>query len=163
MGFISYKIKERTLKKRRYTVTDEKDHPYATFVRNRISFKKETEMLDEYDNVVYKLSRKTFSFKKEHYINDPNDQPLYRIFRPLGFNKEIYVESMTEPDALYVKGNLWKSEYSFYRDDVKISFVTREIWKLRDTYSVSILPNENHYLILAITVVLDMIRESNKK
>lgn len=163
MTFINYKIKEHRLKRRGYTVTDERDHVFATFKRKPFSFKAETNMYDEHHKVIFTITRKVFSFNKEHYIHDQNNELLFRIFRPMGFKKDIFVESMTEPEALYIQGNLWKSEYAFYKNNVEITYVTRKFWSIADTYRVSILANENNALMIALTIVLDSIKDAGKK
>ncbi len=70
---------------------------------------------------------------------------------------------MTEPDALFIKGNIWSSEYAFFKEDIELAFVTRKFWNIPDVYKAAIQDDEDQHLILALIVVLDLIKDDRRR
>ena len=56
---------------------------------------------------------------------------------------------------LSAKGNIVDHEYEIERDGDKIAEISKRWFRVRDTYGIEIVPDENDALILAATVCID--------
>ncbi len=85
---------------------------------------------------------------------------LINLFR-CGFTVDV-----PGPDDLEAQGSLLDHEYTFTRGSRTVATVSKRWFSFTDTYGVEIEPGEDPVLILASTVVIDMIchaDESKKK
>ncbi|MDP3154713.1 MAG: LURP-one-related family protein [Archangium sp.] len=85
---------------------------------------------------------------------------LINLFR-CGFTVDV-----PGPDDLEAQGSLLDHEYTFTRGSRTVATVSKRWFSFTDTYGVDIEPGEDPVLILASTVVIDMIchaDESKKK
>lgn len=67
------------------------------------------------------------------------------------------------PDDLEAEGNFLDFEYSFMRSGNAVAQVSKQWFSWTDTYGVDIAAGEDDVLILASTVVIDMICHGDKK
>lgn len=65
------------------------------------------------------------------------------------------------PD-LDVQGNVLHHEYTITEGGRKIAEVSKKWFRLRDAYGVAIEPGQNDVLILAVTVVIDMMAHGGR-
>jgi uncharacterized protein YxjI len=66
------------------------------------------------------------------------------------------------PDDLEAKGSFLEMEYSFERGGRRVAEVSKRWFSWRDTYGVDIAEGEDDVLILAATVVIDMVCHDDK-
>jgi uncharacterized protein YxjI len=59
-------------------------------------------------------------------------------------------------ENMEVQGNIVEHEYEFYEGRNKRAEVSKKWFSVADTYGVDIVPGADDILILAITVVIDM-------
>ena len=76
---------------------------------------------------------------------------------------EIFVESLQDSDAFYVRGNLWGHEYDFFKGDEKFASVTKKFPSFKDQYSVSISPGNDDALVLTVVLIIDIMKDKKKK
>ena len=67
------------------------------------------------------------------------------------------------PDDLEARGNFLEHEYTFTRGERVVATVSRQWFSFADTYGVDIAPGQDDVLILAGTVVIDMVCHSDRK
>lgn len=67
------------------------------------------------------------------------------------------------PDDLEAQGNFLDMEYTFTREGQTVAEVSKRWFSLADTYGVDISESEDDVLILASTVVIDMICHGDSK
>jgi uncharacterized protein YxjI len=67
------------------------------------------------------------------------------------------------PDDLEAKGNFLDMEYTFSRADQIVAEVSKRWFAFTDTYGVDIQAGEDDVLILASTVVIDMVCHGDDK
>jgi uncharacterized protein YxjI len=67
------------------------------------------------------------------------------------------------PDDLEAEGNFLDMEYAFNRDGRTVATVSKRWFSFSDTYGVDIADGEDDILILASTVVIDMVCHADKK
>lgn len=65
------------------------------------------------------------------------------------------------PD-LEVRGNILHHEYVIGEESRKIAEVSKKWFRLRDAYGVAIEPGQNDVLLLAVTIVIDMMAHSGR-
>jgi uncharacterized protein YxjI len=67
------------------------------------------------------------------------------------------------PDDLEAQGNFLDREYAFERGGREVAWVSKRWFSLSDTYGVDVADGEDDVLILASTVVIDMISHDKDK
>jgi uncharacterized protein YxjI len=67
------------------------------------------------------------------------------------------------PDDLEAHGSFWDMEYTFSRGDRNVAEVSKRWFSWGDTYGVDVREGEDAVLILASTVVIDMICHDEKQ
>lgn len=164
MSFLKYRIVERFMRfKKRFLITDEEDRLIGYVSKHPFSLRKKATLFDESDIPRLIIYKKPFSFRSTYFI-EKEEQRIFRVFKTIGFRASIFVESLIAPDAFMIQGNIWYSEYAFYKNDQEFAHVSRDIWKIPDNYGVAIKEDEeDHLLILALVIVIDLIHDSRKK
>lgn len=79
------------------------------------------------------------------------------------FFKHVFHVDVPGPDDLVAEGDFWDLEFAFSRHGSVIAQVSRQWFTFADTYGVDINDGEDDVLILASTVVIDMVRSDRKK
>jgi len=74
------------------------------------------------------------------------------LVSPLRDRFSIEVEGGSD---LTAKGNIVDHEYEFERDGDKVAEVSKRWLRVRDTYGIEVMPNQDDALILACTVCID--------
>lgn len=67
------------------------------------------------------------------------------------------------PDDLEAQGSFLDMEYTFTRGDRQVAEVSKRWFAFADTYGVDIQPGEDDVLILASTVVIDMVCHADER
>ena len=67
------------------------------------------------------------------------------------------------PDDLEAAGDFWHHEYAFRRGDRGVAWVSKRWFSWSDTYGVEIADGEDAVLVLASTVVIDMVCHQESK
>jgi uncharacterized protein YxjI len=67
------------------------------------------------------------------------------------------------PDDLEAEGNFLDREYTFSRGGQSVAQVSKQWFTWADTYGVDITDGEDEVLILASTVVIDMVWHADNK
>lgn len=94
--------------------------------------------------------------------------PTYQIYRSgnlaavvkkelFTFFKTRFTVDVPGPDDLEAEGDFHACHYRFTRHGNLVAQVSKEWFALSDTYGVDIQPNEDDVLILACTVVIDLV------
>lgn len=67
------------------------------------------------------------------------------------------------PDDLEAQGDFLDMEYTFRRGDQTVAEVSKRWFTFSDTYGVDVGQGEDHVLILASTVVIDMVCHADRR
>ncbi|MEV0002145.1 LURP-one-related family protein [Micromonospora sp. NPDC050980] len=70
--------------------------------------------------------------------------------------REKFTIDIPGPDDLKISGNLLDHEFTVERDGREVATVSKRWLSIRDTYGVQITDGENHLLILASVLALDL-------
>ena len=147
------------------------------------------EIKDDDGRVVYRVDGKVFSLRGRLVLEDPGGgevatverhlvalRPTYAVtiggekaadvrkhfFTPF---RDKFTIDIPGPDDLEVTGNLLDHEYRIERDGDTVATASKRWFSLRDTYGVDIADGEDHLLILASVLALDLAtaREEEKE
>jgi uncharacterized protein YxjI len=75
------------------------------------------------------------------------------LFTPF---REKFTIDVPGPDDLEMRGNLFDHEFTVERDGREVAAVSKRWLTIRDTYAVNIADGENHLLILAAVLALEL-------
>lgn len=100
--------------------------------------------------------------------------PTYEIYRGgclfavvkkelFSFFKHVFTVDVPGPDDLLAEGDFWDLEFTFSRGDGTVAQVSRQWFSWADTYGVEIAEGEDDVLILASSVVIDMVRADSNR
>jgi len=78
------------------------------------------------------------------------------------FLRYSFTVDVPGPDDLEIQGSFSDMEYTFTRGDQAVAQVSKRWFSLTDTYGVDVADGEDDVLILASTVVVDMICHERK-
>jgi len=136
---------------------------------------------DQDGNLAYLVDGKALRVRSTLLFLDPGGRQLYRIQakvmrvrdtmaieRPDGGVAARVHNALLTPlrdrwtieipggDALQATGNILDHEYRIRRGNTTVATVSRRWFRVRDTYGVEIASGEDHALLLAVVVVIDM-------
>jgi uncharacterized protein YxjI len=113
---------------------------------------------DMQGNLLYKLDEKVLRIRKSYDILKPDGQLAARvynaIFDPL---RDLFTIEIPGKENLTTKGKVIWAQYDILRGSQAVGKISKQFsWIGRDQYVVDVLQGEDDCLILAITVVIDM-------
>ena len=77
--------------------------------------------------------------------------------------RDRWAVKVKDGEDLDVQGNIFDFEYSIKQGKVKVAEISKKWFRLTDTYGVEIDAGQNHILILAVAVAVDMMSHPDKK
>lgn len=73
----------------------------------------------------------------------------------------IFTVDVPGPDDLEARGDFWSYSYTFIRSGRTVAEISKRWFAFSDTFGVEIMDEEDPVLILAATVVIDMVGHSH--
>ncbi|GAA3625337.1 LURP-one-related/scramblase family protein [Kineosporia mesophila] len=145
-----------------FDITDEDGRPVLHVDGKVLSLRGRLVIEDPSGQEVASVHRQLISLR-ETYTITVGDQKAAEVkkkfFTPFGDRFTIDVPG---PDDLTMKGNLLDHEYSVERGGREVANVSKRWFRIRDTYAVRVAEGEDHLLILASVLALDMAGSSKK-
>ena len=77
--------------------------------------------------------------------------------------RDKYTIDVPGPHDLEIRGDLLDHEYTVERDGREVASVSKRWFSLRDTYAVKIVADEDHLLILAAVLAVDLAQSRAEK
>ena len=103
-----------------------------------------------------KIQERMLHVRDSMEIEGPDGKRLAMVHKamitPL---RERWVVDLEDGPDLHAQGNFVDHEYTIEREGDKIAEVSKRWFRVRDTYGVEVVPDENDVLILATTAVID--------
>lgn len=142
---------------------------------------------DEHGQDVFAVEGAAFSFGHQLTFRDASGGdlafirqkllswgPTYEIYRGgqlfavvkkelFSFFRHVFTVDVPGPDDLVAEGDFWDLEYAFSRGGRTVATVSRQWLSWADTYGVDVADGEDDVLILASTIVIDMVRADSHK
>jgi len=119
---------------------------------------------DSHDNMLCKIQERLLRVKDSMEITDPSGEGLALVEKTLitPIQERWSVKISNGPD-LDVQANLLDHEYSITTGRGKpVAQISKKRVHLRDIYDIEILPGQNDMIILATTVAIDNMMQSNR-
>lgn len=82
------------------------------------------------------------------------------LFTPF---RDKYTIDIPGPHDLEMRGDLLDHEYTVVRDGREVATVSKRWFTIRDTYAVDVVEDEDHLLILAAVLALDLAQSRAEK
>ena len=83
-----------------------------------------------------------------------------RFFTPFG---DRFTIDIPGPDDLEMTGDLFDHEFTIRRGGQTVATVSKRWFSVRDTYAVDIAPGEDHLMILASVLALDLAEDRERR
>ena len=140
----------------RFTITNELDEPVGYIDGRPLSFGDKLTFLDVTGQEVAYIEQKLLTWGPTYEIY--RNGALAAVVKKKLFKfTPTFTVDVPGPDDLTVEGDLWEHEYFFVRAGSAVATVSKKWWSMSDTYGVEVLDSEDHVLILASTVVIDLV------
>jgi uncharacterized protein YxjI len=135
---------------------------------------------NEQGETVYKVDGKALRWRKTFIVEDADGNQLAKIQKPVVTVKETmevtgpegeqlavvkkdlftplrehFVVNLKNGPDLEVHGNILDHEYTIDAGDDKVAEVSKKWFHVRDSYSVSIEPGQEDFIILAVVLCID--------
>ena len=142
---------------------------------------------DDQGRVAFKVDGKALRIRSTLYFNDADGNRLYKIQerkvrvrdsmtieRPDGTAAAKVHNALLTPlrdrwsidipggEGMSTKGNIVNHEYRIEQGSATLATVSMRWFRVRDTYGVEIAPGQDDALLLAITVVVDMMAHEGR-
>jgi uncharacterized protein YxjI len=113
---------------------------------------------DMQGNLLYKLDEKVLRIRESFNILDPNGQVAARVHNaivdPL---RERFMIDLPGGENMMTRGKVIWAQYDILRGGQAVGKISKQFsWIGRDQYVVDVMQGEDDCLLLAITVVIDM-------
>ena len=138
------------------------------------------DITDDDGRVVYHVDGKVFTVRNRLVIEDADGREVAAVERHLVSLRPTYAVTIAGekaadvrkhfftpfrdrftidvpgPDDLEVTGDLLDHEFSIERTGEQVARVSKRWFSLRDTYGVDVAPGEDHLLVLASVLAVDL-------
>jgi uncharacterized protein YxjI len=114
-------------------------------------------------NEVAQVHRKLVSLRPSYKVTVGGQEAAEvrkHLFTPFGDRFTIDVPG---PDDLEMRGNLFDHEFTIQRGDQTVATVSKRWFSMRDTYAVDVAAGEDHLLILASVLALDLAEDRERE
>jgi uncharacterized protein YxjI len=114
-------------------------------------------------NEVAQVHRKLVSLRPSYKVTVGGQEAAEvrkHLFTPFGDRFTIDVPG---PDDLEMRGNLFDHEFTIQRGDQTVATVSKRWFSMRDTYAVDVATGEDHLLILASVLALDLAEDRERE
>lgn len=147
----------------------------------------DSDITDEDGNLVLRVDGKVLTLRDRLVIRDPSGREVAQVQRRLvalrpTYQIEIGGEPAAEvkkhlftpfhdkftidvpgPDDLEMTGSLFEHEFTVKRGGRVVATASKKWFRIRDTYAVDIAEGEDHVLILAAVLALELAEERERK
>jgi uncharacterized protein YxjI len=157
-------------------------------IRERIfDLGEDFDITDESGGLVYHVDGKVLSVRDRIVIEDPAGREVASVHRQLVALRRTYTISVggekaaevrknlftpfrdkytidiPGPHDLEMRGDLLDHEYTVERAGREIATVSKRWFSIRDTYAVNVVEGEDHLLVLAAVLALDLAQSRAEK
>ena len=111
---------------------------------------------DAHGNRLAKIQKPVMTVKETMEVAGPDGEQLALVKKDLLTPlKEHFVVKLKNGPDLEVHGNILDHEYSMDAGSAKVAAVSKQWLHVRDSYSVSIEPGQEDFIILAVVLCID--------
>lgn len=139
-----------------FDISDESGRPVLHVDGKVFSLRNRLVLKDPSGREVASVHRRLVSLRPTYEITIGGEQAAEvrkSLFTPF---REKFTIDVPGPDDLTMKGNLFDHEFTVERGGRQVAQISKRWFSLRDTYGVQIAEGEEHLLILASVLAMDL-------
>lgn len=151
-----YMIKQKLFSIRdRFSIKNEMGEDVMYVISQLLTLGNKLRIYDMSDKELCYIEQKIFRFLPEYniYIDGRHRANIKK--RLTFFTKEFDIQSHL--GTYSVQGNIFAYEFEILNKNRPVARISKKFFSLRDTYGVDVVEDENHVMILAIAIIMDMI------
>ena len=144
-------------------ITDDTGRPVLHVDGKVLTLHDRLVLRDPEGNEVAQVHRKLVSLRPSYKVTVGGQEAAEvrkHLFTPFGDRFTIDVPG---PDDLAMRGNLFDHEFTIQRGDQTVATVSKRWFSMRDTYAVDVAAGEDHLLILASVLALDLAEDRERE
>jgi|SRR5215472_1993691 len=129
-----------------------------------LSLRETFELRDSSGNLLARIRKKLFAMRDTMDIEDSGG--VIATVRPAFFSplKHRYEIDLADGGRLEANGNFRDKDWQLTDGDGRVvGRISRQWFRMRDTYGVEVEPGENDALVISIAVCIDRIHEDEKR
>ncbi len=167
-GIDEDKIEKLLIRKDSHTITDGytvKREGGSTLYRIKgryISAGDRFELIDATGNKLMSIRKKIISIR-DHYTVRKNSQLYAEIVKTMHPVVDEYILTASDGSKYLVKGDYHERYYSVTNDSGKIAYIESGFSNIFSSYTLLVVSGEDIELMLAVTTVIDRIKEDREK
>ena len=149
-----------------FTIKDEAGHDRFFVDGKALSFGDKLSFQDMAGNELAFIRQKLLSWGPTYEIYRGGQLVAVmkqKLFTFLRYKFTVDETATPQPVDLEIEGDFWAHEYTFARNGVPVAAVSKRWFAWADTYGVDVSGAEDPVLILACTVVVDIVSDERKK
>ena len=146
-----------------FDITDEHGEPVLHVDGKVLSLRDRLVLRDPAGRDVAEVRRKLVSMRPTYEISAGGEHAATvrkNFFTPF---RDRFTIDIPGPDDLELTGNLFDHEYTVRRGDETVATVSKRRFSLRDTYAVDVAAGEDHLLLLAAVLALDLAKDRERE
>jgi len=110
------------------------------------------------------IQERLLTIKDTMVIEDANGREIATVKKALiAPLRDRWDVKLKDGEDLVVQGNILDFEYTIKQGGKKVAEISKKWFRLTDTYGVDLDPGQNHILILAIAIAVDMMAHGDEK
>lgn len=111
---------------------------------------------DAHGTRLCRIQTRVLHIRDSMAIEDPDGQQLALVHKALiSPLRERWKVDLVGDREWKVQGNVVDHEYAIEEDDRKIAEISKRWFRVRDTYGVEIVPEQDQALVLAVAIAVD--------
>ncbi|MEM6347193.1 MAG: LURP-one-related family protein [Bacteroidota bacterium] len=157
MGKVSYQLKRKIWSfNKSYDIFDEAGDTVFQVVGKPFSWGNKLSLLNIDGEEILKIKQTMAAWKATYELIE-GDMLVAILEKEFSWFKRRFTLDIPGPNDYTIKGDFWAHEFTFERSGETVARVSKDIFKMSDTYGVRIREEEDHELILATVVVVNLI------
>jgi uncharacterized protein YxjI len=134
----------------------------AYHVNGKLFHLRKTFVLEDADGTELLRIQSRLLRVRETMVIERGGETVATLHKHLVGLRDRYTVDLGEAGELHARGNFLDHEYVIRRDDTEIAEVSKRWMRVRDTYGVSVLADEDIPLLLAVVVCIDSLSHQGR-
>ena len=110
------------------------------------------------------IQQRLLTFRDTMVVEGPDGKEIAVIKKALiAPFRDRWSVKVKDGENLDVQGNIFDHEYTIKQGRNKVAEISKKWFSFTDTYGVEIDPGQNHILILAVAIAIDMMAHPDEK
>ncbi|HZN19319.1 MAG TPA: LURP-one-related family protein [Micromonosporaceae bacterium] len=144
-------------------ITDESGRPVLHVDGKVLTLRDRLVIRDPAGREVAQVHRRLVAMRPTYEVTIGGEKAAEVRKRLLTPFRERFTIDVPGPDDLEMKGNLLDHEFTVQRGGRTVATVSKRWFSIRDTYAVEIAEGEDHLLVLASVLALDLAQDREHK